>query len=88
MEQHELRWLSARRAAEYLDVRPDALQRLVKLGRIPAPSYQLGPRLPLWDRLELDRALGNNRRGNDPQTLMEKYLETVEQKQRRRPYTR
>lgn len=80
MEQHELRWLSARRAAEYLDVRPDALQRLVKLGRIPAPSYQLGPRLPLWDRLELDRALGNNRRGNNPNDNMETIREKTSRK--------
>ena len=48
------RWLDAANAADYISVRPDAMPRLVKQGRIPPPSYQLGPRQPRWDRLALD----------------------------------
>jgi hypothetical protein len=50
----EPRWLDTEAAAEYISVRPDALQRLVRAGRVPSPSYHLGPRNPRWDRLELD----------------------------------
>jgi len=51
----EPRWLDARATGDYISVRPDALMRLVKAGRLPAPSYPIGPRNPRWDRLQLDR---------------------------------
>ncbi len=50
----EPRWLDAEAAADYISVRPDALMRMAKEGRIPAPCYPLGPRRPRWDRLALD----------------------------------
>lgn len=50
----EPRWLDADATAEYISVRAEALRRLVKQGRIPAPNYDLGPRSPRWDRLALD----------------------------------
>ena len=40
------RWLDTVAAAEYISVRPDALIRLVKAGRVPPPTYPLGPRNP------------------------------------------
>lgn len=52
----QTRWLDPEAAAQYICVRTDALRRLVKQGRIPAPSYALGPRSPRWDRLALDAA--------------------------------
>ena len=52
----EPRWLNAEATAAYLSVRPDALSRLVRQGRIPAPDYRLGERSPRWDRLALDAA--------------------------------
>src|SRR5574340_1004798 len=52
------RWLDARAAVQYLTLDDaGALKRLVKQGRIPAPSYHLGPRSPRWDREALDLAL-------------------------------
>lgn len=50
----EPRWLDTGAAADYISVRPDALMRLVKAGRVPPPDYALGPRNPRWDRLALD----------------------------------
>jgi hypothetical protein len=51
------RWLSPSAAAAYIDVRVDALPRLVRAGRIPPPTYTLGQRSPRYDRLTLDKAL-------------------------------
>lgn len=48
------RWLSPEEAAEYLGVKEHHLPRLVRQGRVPAPSRQLGPRSPRYDRLALD----------------------------------
>ena len=42
----EPRWLNTEAAAKYISVRPDALMRLVKAGRVPPPTYPLGPRNP------------------------------------------
>lgn len=50
------RWLDTRATAEYISVNPSALPRLVREGRIPKPSYQLGPRSPRWDVETLDAA--------------------------------
>jgi hypothetical protein len=54
------RWLDREAASRYLSIRPDKLARLVKAGRIPVPSYRLGPKTPLWDRQELDAFLTDN----------------------------
>lgn len=48
------RWLDSRAAARYINVRPDALPRLVRQGRVPLPNYALGPRSPRWDRHAID----------------------------------
>jgi hypothetical protein len=51
------RWLTPEDAALYLGVRVDRLTRYVREGKIPSPSYQLGLRVPRWDRLALDQTL-------------------------------
>jgi hypothetical protein len=37
------RWLKAEDAATYVGVRVDQMRRLVRAGKVPAPSYSLGP---------------------------------------------
>jgi len=54
------RWLDPDGAASYLKVRPDELRRLVREGKIPPASRQLGPRRPRWDRIALDLALAGD----------------------------
>lgn len=54
----EPRWLDREAAAEYVSLRVDELPRAVKAGKLPAPSYHLGPKTPRWDRLAIDRAFG------------------------------
>ena len=59
------RWLSPAGAALYLSVRIDALPRLVRQARIPAPSYALGKRSPRWDKRALDAALDGDESSGD-----------------------
>jgi hypothetical protein len=51
------RWLDRDALAAHICVRVDAISRLQKAGRLPEPSYHLGPRQPRWDRDKVDLAL-------------------------------
>lgn len=62
----DARWLNAESTAAYISVRVDALPRLVKQGRIPAPDHTLGVRSPRWDRLALDAAFSGGTSSTDP----------------------
>lgn len=66
----EPRWLDQEAAADYISVRPDALPRLVKAGRIPQPVYPIGPRQPRWDRLALDSHFQGGPASTDPEQAM------------------
>lgn len=54
------RWLDRDALAAHICVRPDAIARLVRAGRLPAPSYHLGPRQPRWDRERVDATLAGD----------------------------
>lgn len=69
------RWLAPESAAEYLDVRIDALPRLVRQGRVPEPDYRLGPRSPRYDREALDKAMGVGVASTNPDRALERFLE-------------
>ncbi|MGI4793644.1 MAG: hypothetical protein ACRYG8_06060 [Janthinobacterium lividum] len=67
------RWLSPTIAAAYLTTTAGGLRALTKLGKIPPPNYQLGPRRPRWDRLALDAAMRAalvGRYSTDPDVLI------------------
>jgi hypothetical protein len=64
------RWLTPTETAERLRVRPDALPRLVKQGRIPPPSYALGPRSPRYDLSALDANMAGETASTDPRTAI------------------
>lgn len=51
------RWLTLDEAAAYLRLREDRFRRMVRAGKLPAPSRRLGPRDPRWDRHALDQAM-------------------------------
>ena len=53
------RWLDTDGVARHISVKPGAVRRLVRLGRIPQPDYQLGKRAPRWDRDLIDKAMGS-----------------------------
>lgn len=48
------RWLDREACAAYISARVDELPRMMKRGKLPAPSYHLGPKSPRWDRQALD----------------------------------
>ena len=51
------RWLDRDALARHICESPSAINRMVKEGRIPQPTYRLGPRKPRWDRDAVDAAL-------------------------------
>ena len=53
----EARWLDRDALARHLCVRVDAIARLLKAGRLPLPSYHLGPRQPRWNADQVDAAM-------------------------------
>lgn len=63
------RWLDRAGVAAYLSVRVDALPRLARRGKLPAPSYHLGARSPRWDRLALDSTLAGTAASADPDAV-------------------
>ncbi len=54
MAEEAPRWLDREALADYTSVRVDYVSRLVKAGKLPPPSYHLGPKSPRWDRLAVD----------------------------------
>jgi hypothetical protein len=61
------RWLDRDAAARYLSQSPDKLRRLVKAGKLPTPSYHMGPKSPLWDREVLDAVLAGKVASRQPE---------------------
>jgi hypothetical protein len=70
-------------AADYLDVRVDALPRLVRAGRVPAPDYSLGPRSPRYDRQALDKRMVGGVASRDPDQALEAWRAKKAQRQGR-----
>jgi hypothetical protein len=75
----EARWLSSDSAAKYLDIKVDALKRLVKSGKLPSPDYSLGPKSPRYDKTELDKVF-NKPTVITPDQKLEKWRENFEKK--------
>lgn len=64
------RWLDRDALARHISVRVDAIARFQKAGRLPAPSYHLGPRQPRWDRDKVDAAFSGGVASTDPRTAI------------------
>lgn len=54
MSEASPRWLDRAALARHIGVRVDYLPRLSKGGKLPTPSYHLGPKSPRWDREAVD----------------------------------
>lgn len=51
------RWLRTEEAAAYVMLSKAGFLRRVKVGKLPPPSYALGPHTPRWDREAIDTAM-------------------------------
>lgn len=65
------RWLDRDAVAAYLRLRVEAVDRMARDGRLPQPSYTLGPRNPRWDRETLDDRMGRGIASTDADTAFE-----------------
>ncbi len=52
------RWLDREALAAHISVRVDEVPRLLRAGKLPAPSTHLGPRSPRWWSADIDATLG------------------------------
>jgi hypothetical protein len=78
------RWLDCEEVARYLSVRVDRVAALVRAGRIPEPTYHLGPRSPRWDRLALDSVLGDGTASSNARTVVSNLVQDILTKGRAR----
>jgi len=71
------RWLSRPHAAEHLDISTTQLKRLVREGKLPPPSFPLGPRMPRWDIEALDKVMAQMPSTNisDPDVALGRWLD-------------
>ena len=71
------RWLDRDALAARICVRVDAIARLQKAGRLPAPSYHLGPRQPRWDRDAVDAAFAGGVASTDPTMAVQSLVNDI-----------
>jgi hypothetical protein len=73
----DARWLDRDALARHISVRVDAVARFQRAGRLPPPSYHLGPRQPRWDRDLVDAALAGGVASTDPRTAINALAEEI-----------
>lgn len=73
----DARWLDPDGCARHIRVPVGQLRRLVREGRIPAPSYQLGPRQPRWDRLALDSQMEGGTASDATEEAVQNLVEDI-----------
>lgn len=81
------RWLDRDATAAYISVRADELRRLLRAGKLPSPSYHLGPRSPRWDRLKLDSYFGEGVASDETRAQVTSLVQEIyaERRSRRSP---
>ena len=79
------RWLDARHAADYLDLERVVFLRLVKGGKLPAPSFHLGSRLPRWNSADLDKAMAPPRENVGAKEILDAMAQIIVQEGGDRP---
>lgn len=67
-------WLDPAGVAARLSVKPRRLPALVKGGRLPRPSYHLGPRSPRWNADAIDSLMTGRQARDDVSQAVERQL--------------
>jgi hypothetical protein len=76
------RWLNPSQTAEYIGSRVDHLPRLLRTGKLPTPSYHLGPKSPRYDRLAIDEAFSGTRQKDDMATAVRNTVDALRREHR------
>lgn len=71
------RWLDRDALAVHICVRVDELPRLLRAGKLPEPSYHLGPKSPRWDRLAVDARFAGSVASLDPSTAVAALVQEI-----------
>jgi hypothetical protein len=82
---NEPRWLNPDTAAAYIGVRVERLRPMVKAGKLPPPSYHLGPNQPRYDRLALDRVFsGEGAAAYNPGAIVQGAIDRIIERGRKK----
>ena len=82
-------WLDRRALAERLLISRDDIARLVKRGRLPVPSYHLGPRSPRWDAEAIDTMMAGRQTAASTDAIVQEAARALAQgRQNRTPQAR
>jgi hypothetical protein len=79
------RWLSPRALGSYLGRDPKTLSSLVRAGKLPKPTYQLGPKSPRYDRLAVDAMLIGQREHTDAEDIANRAIQRMRAEYESRP---
>lgn len=73
------RWLDREALARHLSLRPAAVGRLVREGRLPPPNLALGPKMPRWDRMRVDATFDGGLASTDPSQAIHAAAQEIRQ---------
>ena len=73
----EGRWLDREALARHISVRVDEVAKLLRAGKLPAPSYHLGPKSPRWDRQAVDALFAGRAASGNPGAVMQDVVQEI-----------
>lgn len=73
------RWLSREALARHLSLRPSAIARMVRDGRLPPPNMALGSRNPRWDQSRVDALFDGGLASTDPSQAIHAAAQEIRQ---------
>ena len=80
-------WLDPAGVMRYLNLRHrSAVNRLVKDGKLPPPSYHLGPRSPRFDRDGIDAVMRGRQAADSMDAALERALAAIRASGKRRSW--
>jgi hypothetical protein len=77
MAEEPPRWLDRDALAVHISVRVDEVRKLLRAGKLPTPSYHLGPRSPRWDRLAVDACFAGEAASADPEVAVQGVVQKI-----------
>ena len=79
------RWLSPKALGRYVGRDPKTLRGLVRAGKLPKPTYQLGPKSPRFDRVAVDAMLTSQREHTDAEDIAGRAIRRMREEYETRP---